>query len=330
MTVLVAGGAGYIGSHVVKLLVQNQIRVVVLDDLSNGFRQSLGSTPIVVGDISDSELVKKICRAYDVEEAIHFAALKSVGQSMEEPHRYYRVNVGGTVNFVEALHESGVRRIVFSSSASVYGTPSSIPVNEEARIQPESVYAATKAVIEEYLKFCAGVGLNSVSLRYFNAAGASSDCTIGEDWSTTHNLIPRIMKSLLKGEEPLQVYGTDYATVDGTCVRDYVHVEDLAKAHLLALIFLRDFRGSVSLNVGTGSGHSVLEVINAVEQVSGRTVPRVNSSRRLGDPEAVYADSSLAQKVLNWTPNLGLSEIVKSSYDWYLANPNGYEKSSTS
>jgi len=227
MTVLVSGGAGYIGSHVVKLLVAQGKSVVVLDNLYNGFEQSIEGTPLVIGDIADQKLVVEVCRKYRVEEVIHFAALKSVGESMEQPHRYYEVNVGGTVKFVEALLRCGVNRLVFSSSASVYGAPDLMPVDELAKRQPESVYAATKAVIEEYLKFCCEIGLSSISLRYFNAAGASSDCSIGEDWSATHNLIPRIMKSLFVENQVLKVFGTDYPTPDGTCIRDYVHVEDL-------------------------------------------------------------------------------------------------------
>lgn len=324
MTVLVSGGAGYIGSHVVKALLAGGRSVVVVDNLYNGFRRSVDGVPIIVGDIAEEELIRHTCLEFSVTDAIHFAALKSVGESMEQPHRYYEKNVGGTVRFTRALMNSGVTRLVFSSSASVYGTPSKMPVTELSPRNPESVYAATKAVMEEYFRFCEPLGLSTVSLRYFNAAGASSDCTIGEDWSTTHNLIPRMMRALLTGGEPLSLFGTDYPTPDGTCIRDYIHVEDLADAHLRALDYLSIGNGSTAINVGTGSGSSVREVIAMVEEVSGLKVPVIETDRRPGDPPAVYADASLAKELLGWRARQGLREIVSSSYRWYLKNPYGY------
>jgi UDP-glucose-4-epimerase GalE len=324
MTVLVSGGAGYIGSHVVKALLASGRSVVVIDNLYNGFRQSVGNAPLVVGDIADEELIRRTCVEFSVTDAIHFAALKSVGESMEQPHRYYEKNIGGTVSFTRALMDSGVNRLVFSSSASVYGTPINMPVTERSPRNPESVYAATKAVMEEYFQFCEPMGLSSVSLRYFNAAGASSDCSIGEDWSTTHNLIPRLMRALLTGGEPLRLFGTDYPTPDGTCVRDYIHVEDLVDAHLRALDFLSNGNRTTSINVGTGRGSSVREVIAMVEEVSGLTVPVVETGRRPGDPPAVYADPSLAKILLGWEARQGLREIVESSYRWHVKFPSGY------
>lgn len=324
MTILVTGGAGYIGSHVVKLLNSMARDVVVLDNLYNGFIRSIGDTPFVEGDVSDEKLVARICSKHKIRQVIHFAALKSVGESMEQPHRYYEWNVGGSVKFVRALMESGVMQIVFSSSASVYGSPENMPMTEETPRNPESVYAATKAVIEEFLKFCEPQGLQSVCLRYFNAAGASMDCTIGEDWSTTHNLIPRLMRAMLTGSEVLNLYGTDYPTPDGTCVRDYIHVEDLARAHVLALDYMTAGKGSLVVNVGTGRGNSVREVINMAESVSGLKVPYVEVGRRPGDPAEIYADPSFARDKLGWSATLGLDEIIRSSYNWYVRNPSGY------
>jgi UDP-glucose 4-epimerase len=324
MTVLVSGGAGYIGSHVVKALLGCGRSVVVVDNLYNGFRQSVGGAPLVIGDVADEELIRRTCDAYSVTDAIHFAALKSVGESMEQPHRYYEKNIGGTVSFTRALMGSGVKRLVFSSSASVYGTPAQMPVTESSPRNPESVYAATKAVMEEYFRFCEPLGLSTVSLRYFNAAGASSDTTVGEDWSTTHNLIPRMMRALLADAQPLSLYGIDYPTPDGTCIRDYIHVEDLAEAHIRALDFLSRGNRSIAINVGTGQGSSVREVIAMVEEVSGLTVPVVETDRRPGDPPAVYADPSLAKTLLGWEARNGLREIVESSYRWHLKFPSGY------
>lgn len=324
MTILVTGGAGYIGSHVVKLLNNLDRDVVVLDNLYNGFKASIGQNQFVEGDISDEDLVKDVCRTFNVDQVIHFAALKSVGESMEEPHRYYEWNVNGTVKFTRAVMASGVRKLVFSSSASVYGTPELMPMTELTPRNPESVYAATKAVMEEFFTFCRPLGLESVCLRYFNAAGASLDCSIGEDWSATHNLIPRLMKAMLTGNETLKLFGTDYQTPDGTCVRDYIHVEDLARAHVSALDFLSNGKGSLIVNVGTGRGHSVREVIDMAEKVSGMKVPIVETDRRAGDPPSIYADPSFAQSQLMWHAELDLESIVRSSHQWYLANPNGY------
>ena len=324
MSILVTGGAGYIGSHVVKLLNSLNQDLVVIDNLYNGFQASIGRNIFIEGDISDDKLVETVCKKYGIDRVIHFAALKSVGESMEQPSRYYEWNVHGTVKFTQALMDAGVKKLVFSSSASVYGTPAKMPMTESTPRNPESVYAATKAVIEEYLTFCKPMGLESVCLRYFNAAGASMDCSIGEDWSTTHNLIPRMMRAMLTGNETLKLFGTDYPTHDGTCVRDYIHVEDLARAHVMALDFLDKDKGSLIVNVGTGQGHSVREVIDMAEKVSGLNVPYEVVGRRLGDPPMIYADPTFAQESLNWKSELGLEEIVRSSFNWYQKNPSGY------
>jgi UDP-glucose-4-epimerase GalE len=321
---LVTGGAGYIGSHVVKVLVARGREVVIVDNLYNGFRQATQGCPLQIVDIRDEASIRHICRAHSVDSVIHFAALKSVGESMTQPHRYFDWNIGGTVSLVRAIMESGVSKLVFSSSASVYGSAAKIPMDESLPIAPESVYASTKAASESLLFWCSSLGLESVSLRYFNAAGASSDCTIGEDWTTTHNLIPRLMRAMITQQEPLALFGTDYPTFDGTCIRDFIHVEDLAEAHLAALDYLGRGGKTCSLNVGTGVGNSVKEVIALTEQVSGLKVPVVNAPRRPGDHPVIVADPSRAFHVLGWKSALGLSDIVRSAFRWYSRHPVGY------
>ena len=238
-TVLVTGGAGYIGSHTVRALRETSCDVVVLDTLALGDANAVLGAPLVQGDIADRELVGSVLRDYGVTDVIHFAAYKSVGESMESPGKYWRNNVTGTIELLEACRDAGVERFVFSSSCSVYGTPERVPVTESAVIQPESVYAETKATVERMLRWHEVTdGLRSVSLRYFNAAGASSDGRIGEDWNYSINLIPLAMKAVLLGDRRLQVFGADYDTPDGTCIRDYIHVEDLADAHVKALEYL--------------------------------------------------------------------------------------------
>jgi len=317
MAVLVTGGAGYIGSHTVALLAQQQRDVVVLDSLELGTKSRIGTVPFFQGNISDERLIEKICKKHNITEVIHFAAYKAVGESMEQPLRYYSNNVGGTIDLVRALLANGVERMVFSSSAAVYGNPASVPVTEDSPLLPESVYAETKAVMERFLASCEEIGMRSVSLRYFNAAGASSDSSIGEDWSMSQNLVPLVMKAILGFSGPLNVFGNDYPTPDGTCIRDYIHVEDLADAHIRALNYLEQGGASLACNVGTGRGTSVLEVIDIAEQVSGRKVPLVVTSRRAGDPTSVYADPTLVRALLGWKATRDLRDIITSAWNWH-------------
>jgi len=325
MTVLVTGGAGYIGSHAVKRLREDGREVVVLDNLYNGFRKSLLGAQLEVGDIRDEALVRDICRKYRVDAVMHFAALKSVGDSMDQPHRYFEWNVFGSIQLTRAVMESGISKLVFSSSASVYGSGGRDPFTEQLPFKPESVYAATKASVENYLEWCSNIGLRSVSLRYFNAAGASSNCSIGEDWIATQNLIPRMMNSMITQKQILKIFGTDYPTPDGTCIRDYIHVEDLAAAHVLALDYLDNGGKSLAVNVGSGRGFSVREVIDTAERVSGRSVPVEVAPRRRGDPAVILADCTLAKAKLGWRPTLDLTRIIQSSYEWHIKYPMGYQ-----
>jgi UDP-glucose-4-epimerase GalE len=321
MTVLVTGGAGYIGSHTVRRLRGLGREVVVLDTLEFGRADAVLDAELVVGDIRDAGLVADICTRRGVQQVVHFAAYKAVGESMVQPARYWRNNVAGSVDLIEALLSVGVDQVVFSSSCSVNGTPSEVPVREDAPIHPESVYAETKAMVERILGWYAVTsGLRAVSLRYFNAAGASRDGCIGEDWTYSQNLVPLVMKAILGKRPPLQVFGNDYPTTDGTCVRDYIHVEDLADAHAKALDHLARGGTTVALNVGTGVGTSVLEVINATERITGRTVPYDIVGRRAGDPTSTYADPSTTEATIGWKAEKSIDEIIESAWRWHSAH----------
>jgi UDP-glucose-4-epimerase GalE len=307
------------------MLQRTERKVVVLDSMEFGHRSAVGDTELVVGNIRDRELVADLCRAHGVTQVVHFAAYKAVGESMEHPDRYWLNNVAGTVDLVEGVLAAGVKEFVFSSSCSVNGTPTQLPLTENAPVAPESVYAETKATVERILGWY-GVthGLRAVNLRYFNAAGASSDGAIGEDWSQAQNLIPLVMKATLEKRPALEVFGSDYPTADGTCIRDYIHVDDLADAHIRSLDYLRDGGASITLNIGTGIGTSVFEIISATERVSGKKVPYAISARRAGDPVACYADPTLAHATLGWAATRTLDDIVQSAWFWHSAHPDGF------
>jgi UDP-glucose 4-epimerase len=327
MSILVTGGAGYIGSHTVRALRDLGRDVVVLDTMEYGHPSALLGAPLVVGDIADHDLVTSLCRDHGVTQVVHFAAYKSVGESMEQPQRYWRNNIGGTVELVESLREVGVDQIVFSSSCSVNGTPATVPVDEDAPLAPESVYAASKAMVEQILGwYDTTAGVRSVSLRYFNAAGASRDGVIGETWERSLNLIPLVMKATLGFRGPVQVFGTDYPTPDGTCIRDYIHVEDLADAHVKALDHLAAGGATVSLNCGTGIGSSVLDVIRATERITGREVPHEIVARRAGDAVATYADPTRIAEVLGWRATQDLDDIIRTAWAWHSTHLTGYDE----
>ena len=329
MTVLVTGGAGYIGAHTVRALCGAKRRVIVLDTLERGNREAVVDAELVVGDIADQELVGKICRDHKITSVIHFAAYKAVGESMIKPEMYWSNNVASTEKLLAVLAEQKVDKFVFSSSAAVYGTPKSAPVTEAMPTVPESVYAETKLAVEKFLGTLAlnsTQPINSVSLRYFNAAGASSDNKIGEDWSSSQNLLPRVMRALLDTAFKFEIYGNDYDTPDGTCIRDYIHVEDLATAHLKALEYLDSGGKTLACNIGTGHGTSVMQLIDLTEKIAKRKVPFTVAARRPGDPVSVYADATLANKTLSWQATKSLQQIVESAYAWHSTHPNGYRQ----
>jgi UDP-glucose-4-epimerase GalE len=325
MTVLVTGGAGYIGSHTVRALRAQGRDVVVLDTMELGHETALLGAPLVRGDIADADLVRRLVADHAVDSVIHFAGYKNAGESMRDPAKYFENNVTGTARLLAALEGTAARSVVFSGSCSVYGTPAELPVSERSPLQPESPYGQSKLIGEQMLRWHGEVhGLRWMSLRYFNASGASSDAVIGEDLRLTLNLVPLVMKATLGMRGPVAVFGTDFPTPDGTAVRDYIHVEDLADGHLRALDHLD--RGGVSgaVNLGTGTGSSVREVITMTERVSGRTVPFVEEPRRPGDPSAVWADTHHAAELLGWSSKHGLEDIIGSAWHWHSTHPEGY------
>jgi len=324
MTTLVTGGAGYIGAHTVRALRNATRDVVVLDTLERGNKQAVMDAKLIIGDIADQRLVAKICRKYKITSVVHFAAYKAVGESMTQPMKYWQNNVSSTLKLLETLQAHDISRFVFSSSASVYGTPKSSPTTENEPTNPESVYAETKLAVENILRSLAIDGLNSVCLRYFNAAGASSDNKIGEDWAASQNLIPRVMRALLDDKFKFEVFGSDYATADGTCIRDYIHVEDLAVAHVKALEYLESYGKTTVCNIGTGKGTSVKQLLEMTAVVAKREVPHTIGARREGDPVSVYADVTLANKVLGWHATQDLQSIIQSAFTWHSTHPNGF------
>jgi len=326
MTVLITGGAGYIGSLTARLIRASGRAIVNLDTLENGHRKAVGDAPFVQGDVADSSLVERICSEHGVDEVVHFAAYKAVGESMSNPEKYFNNNVIGSQKLFGALNNAGVERVVFSSTAAVYGTPATVPVQETDPLHCESVYAETKLMIENTLRWYAQTTpMRHACLRYFNAAGASDDATLGEDWRFSQNLIPHVMKAVLGHSPALQVFGNDFPTPDGTGVRDYIHVEDLARAHVAALDYLAAGNHSITCNVGTGHGTSVLEIIAATERISGKSVPHEIVARRPGDPSQCYADAGLITEKFNWSPQRNLDDIISSAYAWHSSHPQGHD-----
>lgn len=326
MTVLITGGAGYIGSITTRLIRASGRGVVVLDTLENGHRKAVGDAPFVQGDIADSDLVARVVAEHQVDEVVHFAAYKAVGESMLNPGKYFNNNVTGSQRLFEALHQAGVTRVVFSSTAAVYGTPQSVPVRETDVLSCESVYAETKLMIEKTLGwYSQTTEMRNVCLRYFNAAGAPQDATLGEDWRFSQNLIPHVMKAVLGFAPALTVFGNDFPTPDGTGVRDYIHVEDLARAHVAALDYLAKGGDSITCNVGTGYGTSVMDIIAATERVTGKKVPYEIAGRRAGDPSECYADPRRINETFGWSPTHSLDDIISSAYAWHTSHPQGHD-----
>ncbi|SFR03700.1 UDP-glucose 4-epimerase GalE [Desulfoscipio geothermicus] len=326
MNILVTGGAGYIGSHVVKELLKRNYHVVTLDNLSKGHREAVTGGVFVQGDCGDAALVKELVREHGISAVVHLAADSLVGESMTRPDKYCQNNLGNGINFLTALAEAGVRRFILSSTAAVYGEPEYTPIDEAHPAQPVNVYGGTKLMLEQILRWYErAYGLRYVSLRYFNAAGADPGGRIGEDHDPETHLIPLVMQAALGQRDKIVIYGTDYPTPDGTCVRDYIHVSDLAVAHILALEALRDGGPSAVYNLGNERGHSVREVVETARRVTGVDFVVEEGPRREGDPAVLVAGSGRIQRDLGWRPRYGeLEEIVRTAWEWHRGHPRGY------
>ena len=335
-SVLVTGGAGYIGSHTVVQLLGKNYEVVIFDNLSNSqpavlsrIHSITGKKPIFVkGDIRDRVSLRALFDGYRIDAVIHFAGLKAVGESVARPMHYYENNVVGSLNLFNEMTRAGVKRLVFSSSATVYGDPKTVPIRENSQLQPANPYGRSKLIIEDILRDIGSSdpGWQIAILRYFNPVGAHISGLIGEDpCGTPNNLLPLIAQVATGKRERLSILGNDYPTPDGTGVRDYIHVEDLARAHLLALKKLQDKTSPLTFNLGTGQGYSVLDIVNAFEKASGKAIPFEMVARRPGDVAISFADPSLAKQLLGWTANFGVDRMCQDVWRWQSMNPNGYQ-----
>jgi UDP-glucose-4-epimerase GalE len=315
--ILVTGGAGYIGSHTVHLLRRRDYEVTVLDDLSRGHEHNVASVDFVRLNLLDTAALTDLMMAKRFDAVIHFAAYIAVGESTQKPELYFTNNVSGSISLFAAMERAGVKCLVFSSTAAVYGTPERVPIPEDAPFAPVSPYGETKVMVEKILGWLDEYKqVRSICLRYFNACGAEPGSGLGEQHDPETHLIPLLLRAIRTGK-PVTVFGDDYPTPDGTCIRDYIHVSDLAEAHILAVESLRSGGASNRFNVGTGSGKSVREVIDAVEAVTGKKVPYVIGPRRAGDPPELVADSAKLRKALRWEPKyIDLREIVRTAYEF--------------
>ena len=328
MAILVCGGAGYIGSHAVHALIEKGEQVVIVDNLQTGHRGALNpKAKFYEGDIRDASVLDKIFTENKVEAVIHFAANSLVGESMEKPLLYFNNNVYGMQVLLEAMVRHGVDKIVFSSTAAVYGEPKRVPIHEDDETCPTNTYGETKLTMEKMMKWVSRAnGVRYVSLRYFNAAGALPDGSIGEDHKTETHLIPLILQVPTGRRDHITVYGDDYPTPDGTCLRDYIHVVDLADAHMRALDYLRRGGESDIFNLGSGSGFSVKEMIAAAEKATGKAIAVEIGARRAGDPAQLIASSEKARTVLGWQPQFtDVEEVIGTAWRWHAAHPHGYE-----
>lgn len=322
MTVLVTGGAGYVGSHVVKELRAAGIPCVVLDNLVRGNRKLVLDAELIVGDVADSALVRQILSDYHVGAVMHFAAYAYVGESVEQPAKYYQNNVAATINLLNAMIHSDVKRIVFSSTCATYGLPEAIPMTEDHPQRPVNPYGATKLMVEGILRdLDKAYELKAVVLRYFNAAGADPSGKIGELHDPETHLIPLALQAAAGLREGVTIYGTDYPTPDGTCIRDYIHVTDLAQAHILGLRYLESGKPSDAFNLGNGNGFSVRMVIDVAAKITGRRIEWREAPRRPGDPSTLVGSAMKARRVLGWTPRVDtLEAIIETAWKWQRAN----------
>ena len=328
MAIMVAGGAGYIGSHTVAELLKRGREVVVVDSLIKGHKQAVLGGKLYVGDIRNDEFMNSVFAENDIDSVIHFAADIEVGLSMKDPLGFYRNNVYTVMCMLESMQRHGVKNIVFSSTAAVYGFPKAVPITEDSEKIPVNPYGETKLTVEKMLRWCdEAYGIKWAAPRYFNAAGAHESASIGEDHDPESHLIPIIIQAAMGKRESIKVFGQDYDTPDGTCIRDYIHVTDLADAHILALDYLKNGGDSTSFNLGSGNGYSVMDVINKAKEVTGKTFKVDMAPKREGDPARLVADSSKARRLLGWSPqNDDIGVIIESAWKWHMTHPNGFSE----
>ena len=321
--ILVTGGAGYIGSHCVLALLDKGYEVVIFDNLSTGHIEIVeklkqyGNIEFCQGDLKNPQDIKELFDKYPIEAVIHFAAYSQVAESVKNPQKYYLNNVGGTINLLCAMLENGVKKIVFSSTAATYGEPQYIPIDEKHPQNPINPYGQTKLIIEKIMDdYDKAYGLKSVRLRYFNVAGADSQTRVGEWHEPETHLIPNILKSTFSNGEKFKLFGTDYQTKDGTCVRDYINVEDLSQAHILALKYLDNGGETNFFNLGTNNGNTNKEIFSTCEKITGKNIQLEECPRREGDPASLVADNKKAKNILNWTPQNNIEYSIQKAYDW--------------
>lgn len=328
MSILVLGGAGYIGSHAVYQLIDCGYEVVVVDNLQTGHKKAVHpKATFYEGDIRNRDFLNNVFHNEQIDGVIHFAANSLVGESMVDPLKYYDNNVYGTQILLEAMRNAGVRHIVFSSTAATYGEPESVPITENMPTVPTNTYGETKLTMEKMMAWCEkAFDLKYVALRYFNVAGARGTGEIGEDHHPETHLIPVVLETALGKREYITVFGEDYPTKDGTCIRDYIHVEDLIDAHILALNYLQNGGESSVFNLGSSQGFSVKEIIDMARKVTGKEIPAKIGERRLGDPSVLIASSEKAKNILGWNPaKTNIEQIIKDAWNWHSNHPNGYE-----
>lgn len=327
MNILITGGAGYIGSHTARMFKNRGKQAVVYDNLAKGHRTAVQDSIFVLGDIFDSQLLEHTIKKYNIDSVVHFAAYSLVGESMDKPRDYYYNNVQGTLNLLEVMLKSNVKKLVFSSTAAVYGEPEATPITEESGKNPTNVYGRTKLIMENAMAdYSRSYGLKYVALRYFNACGADTAGDIGEDHSPETHLIPLILQTCLGKRDCIKLFGDDYPTKDGTCIRDYIHVNDLAAAHILALEALHAGHDSDIYNLGNGNGFTVKEVVEAAEAVTGLKINKEIAARRAGDPAVLIASSEKFRHNLGWKPEfVDIQGIIATAWKWHRDHPNGFE-----
>ena len=328
MSILVLGGAGYIGSHAVDQLITNGKQVVVIDNLQTGHKKALHPNAIFYeGDIRNKVFMQSVFSKEEIDGVIHFAANSLVGESVEKPLLYFNNNVYGTQITLEVMEEFGVKNIVFSSTAATYGEPKELPIKETTPTNPKNPYGESKLMMEKMMKWCdSAYGIRYVALRYFNVAGAKADASIGEDHTPETHLVPIILQVALGQRASLDIFGDDYDTPDGTCIRDYVYIEDLINAHILALEYLQKGGKSDVFNLGSNQGFSVNEMVVAARKVTGKEIPAKIGPRRAGDPASLIASSEKAKMTLGWQPKMTeIQSIIETAWQWHKRHPNGYE-----